>query len=46
MVDISNYAANNNNESTVKVVDPADHGFSIDDRDLILKFMNSRTDTE
>ena len=46
MVDISNYAAKNNNESTVKVVDPADHGFSIDDRDLILKFMNSRTDTE
>jgi len=47
MVDISNRAAaSKDNESTLKLPNPTDRNFSVDDRDLILKFMNSRTDTE
>jgi len=46
MVDISNHAASENNESTFKLRDSGDRSFSVDDRDLVLKFVNSREDTD
>ena len=46
MVDISNHAASENNESTFKLRDSGDRSFSVDDRDLVLKFVNSRADAD
>ena len=46
MIDVSNHAASDKNESNVKVSDSGDRGISVDDLDLVLKFVNGTADTD